>query len=120
VTKFLDGPAKDVVLLLQRVPFLLRAVQNAEGKWDALNELSDKASAGETVYVYRMKGLPGWCHVRSGKPGRSGMYKMAVYEYLEPQPAPEKIRNNSAWVTWCYENAGRLGYVTPSGSPKRL
>jgi hypothetical protein len=37
MTKFTNGPAAGTVLSLRRSPLFLRAVQDAEGKWDALS-----------------------------------------------------------------------------------
>ena len=53
-TRFIDGPAKGVVLDLERTPHYLRVVHDSETwQWDALDQLDDEPKPTETIFVYR-------------------------------------------------------------------
>jgi hypothetical protein len=99
VTVFLDGPAKDVKLMLRRAPHFLRAVQTPRGEWDALDQLDDTPRDGETVVVYVMVGEPTWMHVRATR-GSGGTYRGGSYRLVEPQPSADILRDRAQWQAW--------------------
>lgn len=105
MTKFHNGPAHDVTLLLRRIPAarFIRAVVNPAGEWDALDMLDDTAAPSETIYAYKIKAgtEPSWCHLNMGRKSGSGMYQIAEYEFIEQQPADEDLRENPKWQAWC-------------------
>lgn len=98
MTRFLDGPAAEVVLMLRRAPVFLRAVQGPTGKWDALDQLEDRPSADEKVVVYRLTTEPRWMHIRARKSG--GTYRGGDYKLVDPQPTEATVRDEQAWRAW--------------------
>ena len=77
--KLKDGPVAGTYMC-KRAPFWLRAVVDANGKKDVLDQLDDEPAATEKVYVYRCVSEVGHVHINA-KRGR-GFYAMADYEYL--------------------------------------
>jgi len=57
MTRFLDGPAEGVTLMLRRAPIYLRVVHRGT-EWDALDALDDRPTPDETIYVYVLHGEP--------------------------------------------------------------
>lgn len=102
MTHFLDGPAKGQHLMLRRSPVFLRVVEQG-GKWDALDAPEDTLRPGETANVYRRKGEASCCHIRSGKPGASGFYAIAEYEYVANPPHDGVLRDEAEWRLWVCE-----------------
>lgn len=102
MTKFLDGPAAGVTLLLQRTPSLLRVVRDTKGKWDALDKLDDTPTAGEAITVYRLSGGRGVCHLNFGR-GRGGFYAFAEYVLHSEQPDDQTARDTARWRAWVME-----------------
>lgn len=101
MTKFLDGPAVDVVLGLRRAPLLLRVVQDRLGNWDALDQLEDEPKHGETVSVYVRVAGPWKARINRGRrAGGCVWLEGGEYRHLEPQPAVEILRRNGAWRDW--------------------
>lgn len=99
MTKFTDGPAQGITLMLRRVPILLRVTRNSKSEFDALNEPDDTANADETLFVYRRFGDIGTVHINA-KRGRGGFFPMAQYK-LEPDPPTDGIlRDNAKWREW--------------------
>lgn len=99
MTTFNDGPAKDVTLLLRDSPVLLRVVQDRRTKkWNALDQPDDAPNPGEDVFLYRLLQRGGTIHVRHET--RGGIYPVAVYRYLEPQPAQVELRFNWIELEW--------------------
>lgn len=104
MTKFTDGPAAGITLMIRRAPLFLRVVQSREGKWDALDQLADKPEPGETIHAYRKTVDNGHVHIcRSG--GMGGCFHMAEYEHVPEQPALPILQARSQWQAWCSENA---------------
>lgn len=99
MTSFLDGPAKGQVLGLKRSPYFLRVVQDAKGTWDALDQLHDRPSLDEKVYVYVLVESHGMVHLRMAK--GSGFYSLAQYKLYPEQPADEVMRGYNRWPAWC-------------------
>ncbi len=116
MTQFLDGPAVGIILYLQRAPVFLRAVQDAAGKWDALDQLDDEPRSGERIIVYRMEGEPSWCHINRRGKGGSGVFRGGVYRVVDPQPEIDDVRSNRAWRAWVAVQAG--GELAEDGSLK--
>jgi hypothetical protein len=112
MSTFLDGSAAGVNLHLDRTPMMLRAVRDrTNGRWDALNHLSDQAAACEDITVYIMVGNPSICFVDGrDKHGRrtGGRMSIAEYRQLPDQPPEETARDNAKWAAWCEENKDRL------------
>jgi hypothetical protein len=71
-------------------------------KYDALDQLEDTPNPDETIYLYRITALPGWCHIRAAK-GGGGTYSMGHYAYVSPQPDDAILRDNAAWRNWVSE-----------------
>lgn len=101
MTTFEDGPAKGQNLALKRSPMFLRVVTDCAGKWDALDQPDDSPRREEMVFVYRLSGEPGWCHINRGRRG-SGFYPIAIYHYVKPQP-DQGVRELADWIKWCKE-----------------
>lgn len=107
MTTFLDGPAKGETLLLRNAPAMLRVTLNQTGLlpvWDALDVVGDTAEPHEFIYAYRRAGPVMAAHLNFGRGRRggprSGYYAGAPYRLIEPQPAPELLRNERAWYAW--------------------
>lgn len=106
MTTFLDGPATGQRLMLKRAPIFLRAVQDAAGNWDALDQLEDEPAAGERIVVYQLAAPPSWAHVlKRGRDGDgnyagSGFYTVAEYQVLPTQPDDQDARENWRWRAW--------------------
>lgn len=100
MTKFEDGPAKGVILQLQRSPMFLR-VTEMSGKWDALDQWEDIPHADEKIYVYKLSERLGRCHVCRGG-GRGGSFEFATYRVVENQPPDEALRDFDVWKGWVY------------------
>lgn len=101
MTRFIDGPAAGVTLMLRRAPHFLRAVHDGKD-WDALDQLEDRPAASEIVVAYEMVGEPTWMHIRARKGG--GIYRGGSYQVVKDQPADEVLRNQAAWEAWAVEH----------------
>lgn len=108
MTKFMDGPAAEVVLALRRAPQYLRAVCDPSGKWDALDQLDDAPADDERVVVYQMTAGPYHMHVQRRERGRRvcGWYSGGEYRVLAEQPSDDVLRSNSRWRAWVAEQVG--------------
>lgn len=102
MTRFVDGPAAGVTLMLRRAPLYLRAVRDAKGEWDALDQLTDAAEPDETIVVYRREGEPTWCHVCRVKGG--GVFRGGTYRVVDPQPDDRLVRYTTAWREWTVQH----------------
>lgn len=105
MTKFEDGPAAGVTLMLRRLPMpiFLRVVVNRYGEkktWDALDKLDDEPAAGEDIYVYRKASSQGSVHLCM-RGGRGGTFEQCTYRFVEPQPDNHTLRNQKEWQEWC-------------------
>lgn len=107
-TRFTDGPAAGVDLLLSRAPIFLRVTHDpAQQKWDALDQLGDEAFDGEKIFCYRLIGNHGFCHV-DGRDKKTGKrfgknYVLAEYVFYENQPPESILRDNAQWQAWVLE-----------------
>lgn len=101
MASFLDGPARDVRLLLKRAPEFLRAVMAPGGEWDALDQLDDTPKATEKIVAYRMVGKSSRFHLCRSPRSMSGWYYEADYRVVCPQPADAEMRTTDAWRKWC-------------------
>lgn len=101
MTTFENGPAHEAKLMLRRSPYFLRVTYNGK-EYDALDQLTDTPEPGETLHLYRITALPSWCHIRASK-GAGGMYSMANYAFVTPQPPDAIMRDNDAWRKWVSE-----------------
>jgi len=99
---FKDGPAQGQKLMLKRAPIFLRVVEK-DGKFDALDQLSDRPEPGEKIYAYKIIGEPTAVHLYFGG-GRGGWYAMAEYGFCKTQPTDSEMRTNEGWRKWCMEN----------------
>lgn len=124
MTVFLDGPAQNdgkwIVgskplrrapfqsLLLKRAPHYLRAVQNAAGEWDALDQLHDVPADDEKIVAYVMVNGPSSIHICArGKNARSGWFQGGWYRVCPDQPTEQQMRSTDLWRAWCSEKVGR-------------
>lgn len=112
MTRFTDGPADGVSLLLRRAPIFLRAVHSTEGGWDALDLLGEAPAAGELIHVYRRFGSTGRVHIRACARGdrkgkamsksQGGFFVRADYRYYATQPG-DTVRTQTEWENWCLQ-----------------
>jgi hypothetical protein len=102
MTRFLDGPARGVALMLRRAPLFLRVTRDADGNWDALDQLRDMPDAGESIVVYRRRGKAGALHIDYTRKA-SAWFAVAEYELAAVQPADEAMRSTRSWRAWCVE-----------------
>lgn len=115
MTRFMDGPAAGVTLMLRRAPFFLRAVQRPAkpgwsdmGEWDALDQLDDRPSADETIVVYRLRpSTQSRMHVCArGRGARAGgWYEGGEYEVVAQQPDDAVARDTDRWREWAFAHA---------------
>lgn len=98
MTKFENGPAHGITLMIHRTPFLLRVTRRGE-KFDALDQPKDEPEMDEELYAYRCKDITGHIHINTGRKPGGGFYPMAVYEYVDPQPSDKVMR--FGWTEWC-------------------
>lgn len=99
----LDGPAADT-FMVKRAPIWLRAVvDTVSGKKDVLNELEDKPSVTEKIYVYKRQGEASTVHLLMSPRSKSGFYAMATYKY-QPGIDGEALRETDAWQKWVTEH----------------
>lgn len=112
MTRFVDGPAEGVTLMLRRAPFFLRAVRAADGEWDALDQLEDQPSADETVVVYQLHGEPSSMHIcNRGRGARSGWYRGGEYRLASAPPSDEVARDNAKWERWAMTEGPKRGFA---------
>ncbi len=117
---FTDGPACGQILSLSRSPIMLRVGYNrVTHKWDALDQVDDRADRNDSIFVYRIDGYQGMAHVdgRDPKTGkRFGRWEaMASYALLPEQPADADVRENAAWQQWTTTNREKLLAGMPTG-----
>lgn len=109
-TLFLDGPAKDVRLELERTPVFLRVVMDQDGTIDALDQLDDTPKPTEFIYVYRIDGEPsrGFACGRDAKGKRSCRHFVhAEYKLYPEQPSQEGLRDFDFWSSWAEMECNR-------------
>jgi hypothetical protein len=113
VTRFLDGPAAGVTLLLGKAPFLLRVVKGEE--WDALDQFDDEPRPGEEIFVYVRVTTPTTVHVDFSRPRRGGWYQAADYRLCAIQPTRKEAEDAGEWRAWCRRFAEQ---VAPAARPQ--
>lgn len=101
MTTFIDGPAKGNILMLKRAPIYLRAVSNAEGKWDACDQLEDTVHPGEVPVAYVLAETPGQAFIDG--PRIRGLYPISRYQLVLNQPDASVMMNNNLWAAWTVE-----------------
>lgn len=94
--ELVDGPCKGAYMC-KRAPDYLRAVIDANGDIDCLDQIEDTPKSTESVYVYKRIGLAGTIHIHATK--GSGWYAMGTYNFLHDVDG-EKLRDNQAWQIW--------------------
>lgn len=102
--RLLDGPAEGSYMT-RRSPMFLRAIVNAEGKGDVLNELTDTPANTEKVSVYRLASEPGVVHLHMRGKG-TGFYLTGDYRHL-PDIDGEQLRDTDKWREWCKSQLGK-------------
>jgi hypothetical protein len=106
MTRFLDGPAAGVNLMLRRSPLFLRVTDDGQDL-DALDQIDDTPRPNERLYAYVMQQYLGAMHLLvRGKDAakRGGFFTRADYRYLEMQPDDADMRSNSRWHDWTEAN----------------
>jgi len=98
----LDGPVKGIYYC-KRAPVFLRAVIDANGDKDCLDQINDEPKPTEKVYIYKLQGEPGQIHLYGTK--IRGFYAMGDYEHL-PDVDGEKLRDNHLWQEWAISQFG--------------
>lgn len=108
---FTDGPAAGKTLMLRRAARFLRVTQrrfklgmtDPQSEFDGLDQPEDTPSSDEALYAYHTTKIEGTAHMRfSGKAkGASGMYPIAEYRFVDPQPDDATMRDNKKWIAWC-------------------
>lgn len=98
----IDGPAKGTYLC-RRAPVYLRAVINATGEMDALDQVDDKPADDESIYVYERDGEAGTVHLYYGG-NKGAWYATGRYHYL-PDVIGDNARDNAAWQSWATARA---------------
>jgi hypothetical protein len=111
VTRFLDGPAAGVQLMLNRAPVFLRVcVKAGEGAnlIDALDMLEDTPAEGETLYAYRRVGSVTTVHLdytdKKTKKRMGKWFKAAEYRLVPTQPSAATMADSDLWKQWCLDN----------------
>lgn len=99
MTRFEDGPAEGLSLILKRAPKFLRAVKNREGTWDALDQLDDAPEVDEQLFAYERHG--GEIRGFIDGPKFRGMFAGGVYRFVAEQPDDIVMRDTDAWRAWC-------------------
>ena len=102
MTKFIDGPAQGVILMLKAAPHHLRVTRDTNGKWDALDNPADVPLVTETLYVYELVGEASAYHIR--KKGGGGFFSMADYRLCASQPTDQEMRDSGRWWKWYQEH----------------
>lgn len=105
---FLDGPAKDCGVRLNRAPIYLRMVRDRRtGAWDGLDKLDDFARTAEEIFAYKQVAYHGsgsWDGIDPKTRRRTGgRLHLCDYAVIEPQPDDATMRNNAAWRAWAQE-----------------
>ncbi len=113
MTRFVDGPARGITLLLTSSPLFIRAVRdrhnvldNHDG-WSALLFKAAEPKRTESVYAYRLVACRGTIQVRrTGRPDDSTVaYTVADYSLVEDQPDDAVMRDWLRWSEWCAEGS---------------
>lgn len=111
MVRFLDGPAKAIVLELRRSPVYLRVTRKSvAGRfvWDALDQLGDTPEENETLFAYRRVADSGWAHAfMSDRRDGGGFIRRSTYCVCDPQPDQDTMRDTQRWRAWCYAEQSR-------------
>lgn len=118
MSRFLDGPARSKILMLQRAPLMLRAVVGPAGV-DALDQPDDSPKPEEAVHVYLRVGRthPVMVDFRGKDGRRRGECRLgATYRLYPEQPGPEHTRTGEAWKAWCNANLPRINELATAAA----
>ncbi len=116
MTRFLDGPAEGVQLMLCRAPVFLRVCVNA-GAVDCLDMLDDEPAEGETLYAYGRQGQATSMCIdyadRKTRKRKSKWLLAAEYRLVKEQPPAATMADSGLWKQWCIDQWGRGGKAGP-------
>lgn len=118
---FMDGPAAGLGLDMRRAPLYLRLVQDASGKWDALDQLDDEPRDGETIHVYEAATPPSAVFACGrGRGAGGGRYEYAVYRHVDVDVEALGLRDTDTWRAWANARgeASQRGFDPLAGEPK--
>lgn len=111
MTRFLDGPAAGVQLMLNRAPVFIRVCVKAgehAAEVDALDMLEDQPAEGETLYAYRRVGKPTSIHIdytdKVTRKRKAKWLLAAEYRVVPNQPTAVVMANSDLWKEWCLNN----------------
>ena len=111
MTRFLDGPAEGVQLMLNRAPVFLRVcVKQGEhaAEVDALDCPEDEPAEGEVLYAYRRVGSVTNMHIdytdKVTRKRKAKWLLAAEYRVVPDQPSGEVMADAKAWQEWCLNN----------------
>lgn len=96
----LNGGPAEGTYMCQRAPRWLRAVVDADGRCDVLDQLTDKPMSTERVHVYQRVGDAHTVHLSMADRRKSGFYAAAEYEYV-PEVDGETVRDTDEWHAFC-------------------
>lgn len=101
MTKFNDGPAAGVTLMLKRNPKYLRVVRGIDpaSKFDALDQPHDTPEPHEIIFAYEMAKQIGAAFIDG--PKCRGCYPVSEYKLCANQPTDAQMRSQEQWVQWC-------------------
>lgn len=108
MTRFLDGPAAGVQLMLHRAPVFLRVcVKPSEhaAEIDCLDMLEDVPAVGEALYAYRRVGKPTSMHIdytdKVTRKRKAKWLLAAEYRVVKNQPSSDTMNATQSWRDWC-------------------
>ena len=106
-----DGPVKGSYAAL-RAPLLLRAVINAKGEKDVLNDVGDTPRSGERIHAYRRVSYDGVVNINRG---RKGCVQSAICEYeWIPGVDGSTIWFQADWERWATEYHAKTPGLIPA------
>lgn len=103
---FINGPAKDVALELQRSPKFLRVCRAPDLTFDALDQIEDTPKPEEALIPYELVGEPTRGFIR--RQGGGGAFTMARYQWIPDGPDDAVMRDAEKWRQWCYARVGKV------------
>lgn len=84
--------------MLKRMPVFLR-VTESNGKFDALDQLTDSPRPEEKLYAYHLAAFRGNAFIDGCK--CRGCYPISEFHLWPNQPSDAVMRDNVAWGQWC-------------------
>jgi len=101
VFRFLDGPAAEARLNLRRAPLFLRVVIDADGKVDALDQLTDEPTETEAIHVYRLVAGSVSRGFACSRGRGCSQFVSADYRLHQTQPIDLQARDSVLWREFC-------------------